>query len=208
MCIRDSFLNYDEFIAAVRLLVNEASLSESRMTVSTSGIVPGILRLAGEPVRPRLAISLNAPNDAIREAIMPCLLYTSIFAAHHRTVRAARPGDTTTNSMDSPQSRRRATVFELPRAALALGDGGERRHQADGQDKKTGDPHGLARLLVGREDKLQAGDFPLSKNSPGCRVPHPSRVLRRVGSTCRDLRICPGSCPMYLPCLLYTSRCV
>ena len=41
------------------------------MTVSTSGIVPGILRLAEESVRPRLAISLNAPNDEIREAIMP-----------------------------------------------------------------------------------------------------------------------------------------
>jgi 23S rRNA (adenine2503-C2)-methyltransferase len=71
MGMGEPFLNYDEFIAAVRLLVNEASLAESRMTVSTSGIVPGILRLAAEPVRPRLAISLNAPNDAIREAIMP-----------------------------------------------------------------------------------------------------------------------------------------
>ena len=71
MGMGEPFLNYGEFIAAVRLLVNEASLAESRMTVSTSGIVPGILRLAGEPVRPRLAISLNAPNDAIREAIMP-----------------------------------------------------------------------------------------------------------------------------------------
>jgi 23S rRNA (adenine2503-C2)-methyltransferase len=71
MGMGEPFLNYDEFMAAVRLLVNEAGLAESRMTVSTSGIVPGILRLATEPVRPRLAISLNAPNDEIREAIMP-----------------------------------------------------------------------------------------------------------------------------------------
>jgi 23S rRNA (adenine2503-C2)-methyltransferase len=71
MGMGEPFLNYDEFMAAVRLLVNEAGLAESRMTVSTSGIVPGILRLAGEQVRPRLAISLNAPNDGIREAIMP-----------------------------------------------------------------------------------------------------------------------------------------
>jgi 23S rRNA (adenine2503-C2)-methyltransferase len=71
MGMGEPFLNYDEFMAAVRLLVNEAGLAESRMTVSTSGIVPGILRLAGETVRPRLAISLNAPNDLIREAIMP-----------------------------------------------------------------------------------------------------------------------------------------
>jgi len=71
MGMGEPFLNYDEFITAVRLLVNEASLAESRMTVSTSGIVPGILRLAAEAVRPRLAISLNAPNDSIRETIMP-----------------------------------------------------------------------------------------------------------------------------------------
>jgi 23S rRNA (adenine2503-C2)-methyltransferase len=71
MGMGEPFLNYDEFMAAVRLLVNEALLAESRMTVSTSGIVPGILRLAGETVRPRLAISLNAPDNAIREEIMP-----------------------------------------------------------------------------------------------------------------------------------------
>jgi 23S rRNA (adenine2503-C2)-methyltransferase len=71
MGMGEPFLNYDEFMAAVRLLVNEAGLAESRMTVSTSGIVPGIVRFAAEPVRPRLAISLNAPNDEIRESIMP-----------------------------------------------------------------------------------------------------------------------------------------
>ena len=43
------------------------------MTVSTSGIVPSILRFAAEPpeFRPKLAISLNAPNDAVRSQIMP-----------------------------------------------------------------------------------------------------------------------------------------
>jgi 23S rRNA (adenine2503-C2)-methyltransferase len=71
MGMGEPFLNYDEFMAAVLLLVNEAGLAESRMTVSTSGIVPGIVRFAAEPVRPRLAISLNAPNNEIREAIMP-----------------------------------------------------------------------------------------------------------------------------------------
>ena len=71
MGMGEPFLNYEEFMAAVRLLVNESSLAESRMTVSTSGIVPGIQRFATEPVRPRLAISLNAPDDTIREAIMP-----------------------------------------------------------------------------------------------------------------------------------------
>jgi len=71
MGMGEPFLNYDAFMAAVRLLVDEMEISESRMTVSTSGIVPGILRFAQEPVRPKLAISLNAPNDLVREGIMP-----------------------------------------------------------------------------------------------------------------------------------------
>lgn len=73
MGMGEPFLNYDSFMAAVRLLVEEVGLSPQRMTVSTSGIVPGIERFAAEPeeVRPRLAISLNAPNDAVRSEIMP-----------------------------------------------------------------------------------------------------------------------------------------
>jgi 23S rRNA (adenine2503-C2)-methyltransferase len=71
MGMGEPFLNFDAFMAAVRLLVEEMGIPESRMTVSTSGIVPGILRFAAEPIRPRLAISLNASNDAIRETVMP-----------------------------------------------------------------------------------------------------------------------------------------
>ena len=73
MGMGEPFLNYDNFMAAVRLLVQEVGLSPRRMTVSTSGIVPGIERFAQEPpeLRPKLAVSLNAPNDRIREEIMP-----------------------------------------------------------------------------------------------------------------------------------------
>lgn len=73
MGMGEPFLNYDNFMAAVRLLVEEVGLSPQRMTVSTSGIVPGIQRFAEEPleVRPKLAISLNAPNDEIRSEVMP-----------------------------------------------------------------------------------------------------------------------------------------
>jgi 23S rRNA (adenine2503-C2)-methyltransferase len=73
MGMGEPFLNYDNFMAAVRLLVREVGLSPLRMTVSTSGIVPGIERFAGESLdlRPKLAISLNAPNDQIRAEIMP-----------------------------------------------------------------------------------------------------------------------------------------
>ncbi len=73
MGMGEPMLNYDNWIAAARLLVEEVGLSPQRMTVSTSGIVPGIERLAAEPAetRPKLAISLNAPDDAIRSEVMP-----------------------------------------------------------------------------------------------------------------------------------------
>ncbi len=73
MGMGEPFLNYDNFMAAVRLLVEEVGLSPQRMTVSTSGIVPGIERFAQEPpeIRPKLAISLNAPNDEVRSEVMP-----------------------------------------------------------------------------------------------------------------------------------------
>jgi 23S rRNA (adenine2503-C2)-methyltransferase len=71
MGMGEPFLNYDAFMDAVRLLGGEVGLSLSRMTVSTSGIVPGIERFAKEPVRPRLAISLNASNNSVRESVMP-----------------------------------------------------------------------------------------------------------------------------------------
>jgi 23S rRNA (adenine2503-C2)-methyltransferase len=73
MGMGEPLLNYDNWMAAVRILVQEVGISPLRMTVSTSGIVPGIERLAQEPdsVRPKLAISLNAPNDRIRSEVMP-----------------------------------------------------------------------------------------------------------------------------------------
>jgi 23S rRNA (adenine2503-C2)-methyltransferase len=71
MGMGEPFLNYDAWIAAFRLLSGPIQLQPSRMTVSTSGIVPGIERFALEPSRPRLAISLNASNDVVRESIMP-----------------------------------------------------------------------------------------------------------------------------------------
>lgn len=65
--------NYDGVVAAIRLLVDPAGfgLARRRITVSTSGLAPEIERLAAEPVRPRLAISLNATTDAVRDRIMP-----------------------------------------------------------------------------------------------------------------------------------------
>ncbi|HTD97572.1 MAG TPA: 23S rRNA (adenine(2503)-C(2))-methyltransferase RlmN [Edaphobacter sp.] len=71
MGMGEPFLNYAAFMGAVHLLTAAMRIPESRMTVSTSGILPGILDFAHETVRPKLAVSLNASNDTVRESIMP-----------------------------------------------------------------------------------------------------------------------------------------
>ncbi len=71
MGMGEPFLNYDNFMKSARLLVEGVGIPESRMTVSTAGIVPRIRDLGKEAVRPRLAISLNGSNDALRSELMP-----------------------------------------------------------------------------------------------------------------------------------------
>jgi 23S rRNA (adenine2503-C2)-methyltransferase len=69
----EPLLNFEPVMAAVRIMLDKEGLgiSPKHMTLSTSGIVPGIERLAEEKVRPKLAISLNASNDEQRDALMP-----------------------------------------------------------------------------------------------------------------------------------------
>lgn len=71
MGMGEPFLNFDNFMKAVRLLVEEVGIAESRMTVSTAGIVPRIYDFGKETIRPKLAISLNASNDELRTNLMP-----------------------------------------------------------------------------------------------------------------------------------------
>lgn len=71
MGMGEPFLNYDNFMRAVRLLVDGMGIPESRMTVSTAGVEPRIADFGREPVRPKLAISLNASNDELRTKLMP-----------------------------------------------------------------------------------------------------------------------------------------
>src|SRR6267142_3572915 len=69
----EPLLNFEPVMAAVRILLDPGGMgiSPKHVTLSTSGIVPGIERLALEKVRPKLAISLNASNDEQRDALMP-----------------------------------------------------------------------------------------------------------------------------------------
>ena len=69
----EPLLNYDAVMTAMRILLDKegVGLSPKHVTLSTSGIVPGIERLAAEQVRPKLAVSLNASSDEQRNQIMP-----------------------------------------------------------------------------------------------------------------------------------------
>ena len=69
----EPLLNFDSVMAALRILLEPEGigLTPKHVTLSTSGIVPGIQLLAQEKFRPKLAISLNASNDEQRDAVMP-----------------------------------------------------------------------------------------------------------------------------------------
>jgi 23S rRNA (adenine2503-C2)-methyltransferase len=69
----EPLLNFDNVMAAVRILVDPegVAISPKHVTLSTSGIVPGIDKLGQEAIRPKLAISLNASYDEQRNALMP-----------------------------------------------------------------------------------------------------------------------------------------
>jgi len=72
MGMGEPLLNYDQVLGALRLMLddNAYGLSRRRVTVSTSGVVPMMDRLARDcPVA--LAVSLHAPNDALRERLVP-----------------------------------------------------------------------------------------------------------------------------------------
>jgi 23S rRNA (adenine2503-C2)-methyltransferase len=72
MGMGEPLLNFEATVAALKLMIDEDAygLSRRRVTLSTSGIVPMIDRLREEcPVA--LAISLHAPNDALRDRLMP-----------------------------------------------------------------------------------------------------------------------------------------
>jgi 23S rRNA (adenine2503-C2)-methyltransferase len=69
----EPLLNLPNVIKATRILLDPEgfALSPKRITVSTAGIIPKIAELGAEPVRPKLAISLNASTEEMRQELMP-----------------------------------------------------------------------------------------------------------------------------------------
>ena len=73
MGMGEPLLNYDNVMKALQLMTDPLGMAVShrRITLSTSGIVPGLERLAQEKLIPNLAISLNATTDAVRDRLIP-----------------------------------------------------------------------------------------------------------------------------------------
>jgi len=69
----EPFENYEATMDFLRTVIHEKGLNigQRHITVSTSGIVPNIYRFADEDTQINLAISIHAPNDAIRSKLMP-----------------------------------------------------------------------------------------------------------------------------------------
>jgi len=73
MGMGEPLANYDHLVASIAVLHEDHGMAvgRRRMTVSTVGLIPGIAALAREPVKVRLAVSLNATDDHTRAALMP-----------------------------------------------------------------------------------------------------------------------------------------
>jgi len=73
MGMGEPFLNYDNVLAAVRILNDKDgfNIGARHISISTVGITQGIKKLAREPLQVNLAISLHAPNKELRTRLMP-----------------------------------------------------------------------------------------------------------------------------------------
>lgn len=73
MGMGEPFENYEAVVETIRLLIdpNRLALSQRRITVSTVGVVEGINRFSNEGLKTNLVLSLHAPNQRIRQKIIP-----------------------------------------------------------------------------------------------------------------------------------------
>ncbi len=143
--------NYENVMRAIRLMTDDRgmSISPRRVTLSTSGVVPGIQRLAEEPVIPNLAISLNATTDAVRDLLVPTNKRWNIAALLDACCAF-------------PVEQRRRITFEYV--------------LIDGINDSSEDAYRLARLLHGLKKKINLIPLNAAPSIP-VNAPSPERVL-------------------------------
>lgn len=147
MGMGEPLFNYRNAMKAIRLMTDNQgmSISPRRITLSTSGVVPGIKRLAKEPVIPNLAISLSATTDTVRDMLIPINRRWNIEAL----LESCR---------GFPLERRRRITFEYV--------------LIEGINDSSEDARRLARLLLGLKKKINL--IPLNKD-PWIPLGTPSR---------------------------------
>ena len=71
MGMGEPFLNFDNVLNAIKILNEKLGIGYRKISISTSGIVPGIKKIAKEDMQVNLALSLHAPNNHLRNELMP-----------------------------------------------------------------------------------------------------------------------------------------
>ncbi len=151
--------NYDETMKALRILADDHGMAVPmrRVTLSTVGLLPALERLSREPLMPNLAVSLHAPTDVQRGALVPLNRkygVEDIIAACKRF----------------PVKRRNRITFEYVLLA--------------GVNDSVGDARKLASLLTGVKAKVNV--IPLNA-APGIPFDRPSdAVIDRFAKTLAD----------------------
>jgi 23S rRNA (adenine2503-C2)-methyltransferase len=97
MGMGEALANMEAFMGALSVITdpNGFNLSARRITVSTAGLVPGIEELIRRKSRVNLAVSLNAPTNALRQRIMPITRRYPLEQVLDRACAYARASDTT-----------------------------------------------------------------------------------------------------------------
>jgi len=143
--------NYNNVMTAIRLMSDKQgmSISPRRITLSTSGVVPGIRKLAQEDIQPNLAVSLCATTDAVRDMLIPINKKWNIATL----LEICR---------QLPIERRRRITFEYV--------------LIDGINDSPEDARRLARLLQGLKKKINL--IPLNPHPwIPLKAPSPEKVL-------------------------------
>jgi 23S rRNA (adenine2503-C2)-methyltransferase len=71
MGMGEPLANYDSVLRSARVIVKDLGIAARHVTISTVGVVPGIVRLAAEPLQVNLAVSLHGANDELRSQLVP-----------------------------------------------------------------------------------------------------------------------------------------
>ena len=195
--------NYDATIGAARLLVDRKGfgISARRVTVSTAGVVPKIDALAAERLPINLAVSLHAPNDAIRRAIMPIDRkwdLAAVLAASCRYVRLTKRRLTFEYVLLADVNDAPEHAAELVRAVRGAGDPAPARPPI----RNTTAPLGGGRRSRGSPGEVPLSLFhvnliPVNRGPGGFRRPPDERMERfaeilRRGGLAATVRISRG----------------